>query len=262
MAEIRPPVVIAYRIFRIEDIQKLSKIFLEAATENNLDKSFKVQFADDHVAQVTDNILIYQETRIIDREFENIEMTIGNAEQNNYSKLVLNHGNKDASYIECSAKNSTWAAGFESSILTQINQSERQLGGRYQGAIGFVVGLMIWGLITYALGNFLHMSGLTERFYNLIFSHAAFRIIPNSYALPSYFLAVFPSGYFSDYLLRKLNVIFPVVELRIGKKYERRHARLKSIGNLIAQIAALPLLSYLYKLGISLYQSWGSTPPN
>ena len=113
MAEIRPPVKIVDKVFGIDDIQKISDLFLAQANEHSLAKNFKVQFADDHITQVRDDISLFTDKKIIDRELEFVEMTIGDPNENQYARLVLNHGNnKASSFLECSAKTSTWAGGF------------------------------------------------------------------------------------------------------------------------------------------------------
>jgi len=238
MAEIRPPVSIAYKIFRIEDIRKLSDLFLEQANKLGLNKSFKVQFADDHIAQVKDDISIFSDDKVIDRELEKIEIVIGSSDQQHYAKLVINHGKDEGSYLECSADDYTWAGGFEEQIMKQIKHIDSQICGKFQAFIGLLLVLALWITFTYALGKILHSTGITEWLYNLVTSKAAIRFIPDSYSTHSYLLVAFPSFYIAGYLVSKLDIIFPVIDLHIGKKRQRRYARLIGFGKWILTVLA------------------------
>lgn len=229
MAEIRPPVQIVDKVFGIDDVQKLSDLFLAQADEHSLAKNFKVQFADDHITQVRDDTSLFTDRKIIDREMELIEMMIGNPDEKQYARLVLNHGNnKEASFLECSAKISTWAGGFEDQIMTQVKQADTQLIGKLNALLGLVIYILIWAGFTFAFGKFLHATGITEYVYNLLTAKAAIRIIPNTYAPHSYLIAMFPSQFLASYFVNKFANIFPSIDLRIGKRRERAHQRLIS----------------------------------
>ncbi len=176
-------------------------------------------------------------------------MTIGSSDEKHYARLVLNYGNsKEASFLECSAKTSTWAGGFEDQIMTQINQADTQLVGRFNALLGLVVYILLWICFTLAFGKFLHASGLTEYLYNLLTSKAAIRIIPNTYAPHSYLIAMFPSQFLASFLLGKFANIFPSIDLRIGKKRQRRHQSLISFVKWLGGTAAISILPYLLGL--------------
>jgi hypothetical protein len=87
----------------------LAEIFSNEADEHKLSKEFKVQFADDHISRIEDNVSIFKDKKVTDREWESVEMTIGGSEYKHYAKLLLNHGNDDGSYVESSSQTSTLA---------------------------------------------------------------------------------------------------------------------------------------------------------
>ena len=108
--------------------------------------------------------------------------------------------------------------------------------------------ILVWVGFTFAFGKFLHTTGITEYLYNLLTSRAAIRIIPNTYAPHSYFIAMFPSQFLASYFIGKFANIFPSVDLRIGKKRERRHQRLTSFIKWLAGTFAVSAFPYFLGL--------------